>query len=67
MIGDYLIPKPYSYYRYFIRDDHFYFRGSRVEGAFRECFRVWVYGGSLGLGIEGYKDDFQRWFIGLGL
>ena len=30
-------------------------------------FKDGLLGWGFELGIEGYKDDFQRWFIGLGI
>ena len=43
-ICDYVIPKPYSYYRYFIRDYHFHFLGLGISG-----WGIWFFYGGVGV------------------
>ena len=45
-LSDYLIPKPYSYYRYFTREYHFHFLGLGISG-----WGIWVF--LWGVGVWG--------------
>ena len=72
MLVSHLIPKPYSYYRYFIREYHFHFLGLGISGWVLWVFlwgywsmglRLGFFYGGLGVGLWW----FHHVALGLGL
>ena len=56
-----LIPKLYSYYKYFIREYHFYFQGLGLSGWRIWCF-LWVYW-SMGLRLGLFYAGVLVWVL----